>query len=332
MSVGVVAAYMFLFVSKKKGLIYGTGVLAVLILTLLFINFFLKCYFLDVILSNAGNSILSTSHMVEQSTRFITIFLPSFLMFLLAVFAKRGNHPLPAIKKNLAKQDWLNIFHLDQPLLRLSLNYFWFFFLCSTAVVVCWLGRHMGSYMSYYFQLITPALVLGVFQHKDILRNHAVVTVPLILINISIICLVALYPNRLSLSQEKEWKKLYQYLGNSSQVLNSPVLVPEMIRLGLMPVDSGQSEYFFSIMPYGPNPFAPDYKAVRLQGINYLRSIRTKVLHQRFDHVMITFDPGYSPFAGRAVIDKYYDRVELLHLAMPQTNQYWTIEISELPK
>ena len=56
LAVGVVGAYIFLFVSKKKGVIYAAGVSGALLLILYGINVFLECYFLDVILNNAGNA------------------------------------------------------------------------------------------------------------------------------------------------------------------------------------------------------------------------------------------------------------------------------------
>jgi hypothetical protein len=208
-------------------------------------------------------------------------------------------------------------------------DYFGFFLACASIPVIFLLGKHSGAYMSYFFQLITPGLILVVFQHENVLHKNAVITAPLILINFSLICFWALYPNKLSVSQQKEWEKLYGYVARSTHLLNSPVLVPEMIRLNMVPVDSGQSEFFFNNGPYAFAIFVPDYKKVDQQGRKYLNAIRTKIQNQRYDHIIVTAKPGLSPFAGHVLIDRFYDRVELINIVMPQTGQYWTIEVNE---
>jgi hypothetical protein len=101
-----------------------------------------------------------------------------------------------------------------------------------------------------------------------------------------------------------------------------------MIRLSMPPVDSGQSEYYFNTLPYRFSLFSPPYEAVRKQGIDYLRMVRSRVLNQKYDQIMITFDQDLSPFAGHGLINKYYDQVDLIHVSMPQTNQAWIVEIS----
>jgi hypothetical protein len=330
LAVGVVGAYIFLFVSKKKGMIYVVGVFGSLAFILYTITIFLECYFLDVILNNAGNASLLTSHMLIQSMRFVAIFLPIFLVLIIAFFTdlSKNTNRLSDQSGSLEKQDGLDISHPDRPLFDHSMNYFGFYFLCASAIVIFWLGKHVGSYMSYYFQLITPALVLLVFQSRNIFYKYPVMAVPLILLNLYLICFYVLYPNKLSPSQEEEWEKLYQYLRASNQVLNSPVLVSEMIHLGMLPVDSGQSEYYFNTLPYRSNPFTPDYEAVKQEGINYQRLVRSRVLNQKYDHVLITFDEGFSPFAGHTLINNHYDRIELIQVSMPQTDQHWTIEIN----
>lgn len=331
LGVGIVATYTFLFVSKKRGMIYGGGVFGSLVILLYGINLFLETYFLDIILSNAGNSSLTVSHMIKQSIRFLKVFLPIFLLLLIAFFTKRSQNGSRFLDQTgvAGNPSRLDLSHLNQPLFHYSMNYFGFYLLCSAGVVIFWLGKHSGAYMTYYFQLITPALVLFAFQFKDVFQKQPVLAVSLILVNLSLICFYMLYPNNLSEAQIKEWERLYQSLRNSRQVLNSPVLVSEMIRLGMQPVDSGQSEYYYSTPPYPSNPFAPDYKAVDKQGMDYLRSVRTKVSNQKYDQVMITFDKGFTPFAGQGLIDKYYDQVELIPISMPQTDQTWTVEISK---
>jgi hypothetical protein len=54
-----------------------------------------------------------------------------------------------------------------------------------------------------------------------------------------------------------------------------------------------------------------------------------KVQNRRYDYIIVTSNRGFSPFAGHRLIDEFYDRVELIHIAMPQTLEYWTIEVNQ---
>jgi hypothetical protein len=327
LSVGIVSMYVFSVVSKKKGLFYVLSVAGSLIFLLSVINIFLECYFLDVILNNVGNSSLSNAHLLQQLSLFVKAFLPSTLILLLAL---DKNSPRLFLHRSrlLRKEQFLNITDFDQPLIRFPIDYFGFFLVCTFTTVILLLGKHSGAYMSYFFQLTAPALVLVILQQKDVLHKKVVFTAPLILINFCLFCFWVLYPNKLSVSERQEWEKLYRYAASSTSILNSPVLVPEMIRLNLVPVDSGQSEYYFNTKPYESNPFAPDYEKVRQQGRKYLISVRLKIQNQKYDYVIVTSEQGFSPFAGHALIDRFYEQVELINIAMPQTGEYWTIEVS----
>jgi hypothetical protein len=327
LSVGIVSIYVMVFVSKRRGLFYALSVASTLIILLYVINIFLESYFLDTILNNIGNSRLSNAHMLQQLGLFIKAFLPASLILLLAV---KKNSPLLFLQRSrLFREDRiLDITNFDQPLIRFPIDYFWFFLACTFTTVVFLLGKHSGAYMSYFFQLVAPALILVIFQQKDVLQKKAAITAPLILINLYLICFWVLYPNKLSVSEQQEWEKLYRYVASSTSILNSPVLVPEMIRLNRMPVDSGQSEYYFYTQPYEANPFAPDYKKVAQLGRKYLNSVRIKVQNKKYDYVIVTAQQGFSPFAGHVLIDRFYDQVELIHIAMPQTDEYWTIEVN----
>ena len=344
LSVGMVSMYLFTFVSKKRGLFYTLSVMGSLIFVLYIINTYFECYFLDVILNNILNSSLSDSHLQKQLILFVKTFLPSSLILLLAASNNIIQKPSRATGLS-GKQQSLDIFHFDKPLVHFPINYFVFFLEFTLIIVLLLLGKHLGAYMSYFFQLITPALILVIFQQKDVLDKNAAITVPLILINFSLLCFWVLYPNKLSMSQQKEWDKLYRYIARSADILNSPVLVPEMVRLSIMPADSGQTEYYFNTRPYDSNPLAPDYEKVSQQGKKYLEMIRTKIQNHGYDYVIVTSgqDPNYdsifvipeqalSPLASRSVIDQFYDRVELINIAMPQSGEYWIIEVNELQK
>jgi hypothetical protein len=187
----------------------------------------------------------------------------------------------------------------------------------------------MGTYLTYYLQLLTPALVLIVFRKPDP-RQNTVVNAILFLVNLALVCFWVLFPNQLSAAEQKDWEKMARVVAASPQLLNSPPLVAEMVALGRLPVDSGQTEYFYSTRPYAGTLWAPPYPQVNEQGQKYLAAISASIQNRDYDRVILTQD--YSPLVNLDLLQQNYQRVDVLTLAMPQTGQAWVTEIWEPKK
>lgn len=302
LSFGIVALYEFLFLSKKKALIFGIGTLLMLGLAALLVRRFFPCYFLDTILNNASNEANHIDFLFKQLVVFSVIFTPLFLIFFLT-----------------------NSIQLDSPFINKPMDYFGFFFLCATAAIFV-LGQNTGNYMVYLFQLMAPPLIILFLKNAAISPDYRGIISPLlILINLGIFCFWMLYPN--TPPPVDQWKDIDQLLAESKKVLNSPVLVPEMIRLGLQPIDSGSSEYYYRTQPYEGNLIAPLYSATKMRGEDYLYEIENNIREKGFDKIIIT--KGYSPFAKMDLVQQYYRHVKNFHVEMPQSKESWDLEYWE---
>ena len=298
LSVGVVALYLFLFDSKKKGFLYGAITMMVLLAICLVVRKFFPCYFLNTILNNTSNGANHVDFLVNQLIRFAEIFAPLLLIFLLT-----------------------NRIHLNRPFVQIPYDYFGFFFLCTSAAILV-LGQNNGNYMVYLFQLMTPPLVILAFKNLDSTKIWSAITVPLTLLNLGLLCFWMLYPN--TPPSVDQWKEVDQLLASSKKVLNSPVLVSEMVRLGLQPIDSGSSQYYYRTDSYSGNLIAPDYAATKMRGDDYLYEIETTIKEKGFDRIIIT--SGSSPFAKVDLISQYYVHVKDFNISMPQSNENWVLE------
>jgi hypothetical protein len=301
LSFGIVALYLFLFYSKKKGLFFGAITLIVLLSICVVVRLIFPCYFLNIILNNASNGADHADYMISQLILFIEIYTPIILIFFLT-----------------------NRIHPDKPFLNGSFDYFGFFFLCSTAAILV-LAQNRGNYMDYLFQLMTPPLVILGFKNLKSSFAWSAITVPLVLINLGLLCFWMLYPN--TPPNGDQWKEINQLLAGSKKVLNSPILVPEMVNLGLQPMDSGSSEYYYQTGSYSGNLIAPRYSATKLRGEDYKGEIETIIKEKGFDKIIIT--SGYSSFAKMELISQYYFHVKDFNISMPQSNQNWTLEYWE---
>jgi len=329
LSAGIVASFVFLFVSKKRALLYGIGVFGLLVLSLGILNHFLEMYFFDVVINNMSNSALSWGHLWEQLKWYVLICSPGMAILLLMWIGSPKKEGL--LPDRLMMKDRLDLIHLDQPFFQASVDYYGYAFLCAALVVVLFLGRHEGAYMTYFFQLITPLFVLVVFRQLDASYRRGALTACLVIANLILVSFYVLYPNSLYSSDKKKWAQIDQYVSSSHALLNSPISVSELVALNRAPIDSGQTEYYYATTPYPDNFLAPSYSVVLAQGRNYLDMIRLNIKNRKYDRIMIRkFDVGYNaPFGYENIIPQYYVRVAEIDAPMPQTNQNWAIEIWE---
>jgi hypothetical protein len=299
LSFGVVVLYIFLFISKKKALWFGILMAAFLAAACLLVRKYFPCYFLNTLLNNASNEASHIDYLARQLIVFCEVFAPVMVIFFMT-----------------------NPIHLQEPFIQLPHDYFGFFFLCATAAIVV-LGQNTGNYMVYLFQLMAPPLVilsLKKIKKEDFVKYSA--SAALLTLNLCLLCFWMLYPN--TPPSGDQWKEINQLLGDSRKVLNSPILVPEMVRLGLQPIDSGSSEYYYRTQPYAGNLIAPRYSATKMRGDDYLYEVEQTIREKGFDKIIIT--RGYSPFAAIDLIQQYYRHVQDFHVEMPQSKESWDLE------
>ncbi|NMC47155.1 MAG: glycosyltransferase family 39 protein [Chloroflexi bacterium] len=324
LSVAIVAVYVFLFISKKKGLFYGGLTLLMVLASAVLVRQVFECYFLHTIFNSFSNASDSESltWMLQQVGRFTLLFLP--LGGLLGLLAIYRSNMMKTGRGESKKIGWLDLRHLDTGLIKGKMNYFLFFFIISTLVIILLLGKNHGNYMVYLFQLMAPPLIIFTLQQVRNTPSMSLASVIMVLTTMGILCFGLLYPNNARPYREN-WDELNGYVEESQRILNSPLLVAEMLLEGMTPVDSGSSEYFYSTAPYADNYFAPAYGQVQEQGDRYLNEVRERVETRYYDHIIIT--EGYSPFCNTDIISQYYTLHDSVEVTLPQSNQHWVVQV-----
>jgi len=64
-------------------------------------------------------------------------------------------------RQDLRRKSLVTFFDINAPLLLLKLNYIWIFRAFSTLIISLSLGKHLGNYLAYFFQLISPFYLWG---------------------------------------------------------------------------------------------------------------------------------------------------------------------------
>ncbi len=324
---GITVTYIFLFVSKRKSLLYGLVFLSVFGMLFLCVRYTLKLYFIDILISNLSNTSKSLMHLQKQLMEIGVEFYPRIILgILLNLFHFLKPAPQHFLGMELPSRS--NFLQLDTPLINTPPNYFAFTFVFCFLSFVFILGQHVGNYMTYAYQLVLPPFILWIFQTLNSKSRFALIALGLLLGNMLLLENILLNPTFLLQRESTSWRNLYHYVINSPQPLNSPAVVSAVIDAGIVPVDSGQTEYYYDIQPYLDIVLlGPSYEEIRRNGITSRHALQDAIQNHFFDRVFTTQE--YPNLITPELIAQYYVQVNTITIEMPQTHQTWVIGIWE---
>jgi hypothetical protein len=317
---GVVFSYLFLFVSGKKGLLYGMFFLLAFVVVFLGIRSFLPLYFIDTVVGNISNTYTSADHVLAQLRSLFLFFYPMlFFLLVLSLAYIRENGLRLNISSNL-----MNLSGLDAPLLNCPINYLFYSFISSAVAFLFILGPHVGNYLNYAYQLVVPTFFCWLFYEMQLNKNMKYFFAGMMLFNLALWSGKVLNADMLKQADSQEWASVHEYLGNSSVTLNSPATTAEIIALGQIPMDSGQTAYFYAVEPFSGGLFtAINYDEFYNDGFRYTLLVDRMIEKQRFDLVITTREK--TSFYHDRILQDYYDQIDEIEVDMPQTNQHWTL-------
>ncbi|HSR33989.1 MAG TPA: hypothetical protein VLY63_25765 [Anaerolineae bacterium] len=329
---GLVATYLVLFVSPKRAFLYGGLFLGLILLTAVLARPISGVYWIATLLGNWSNLSRSGRHLVVQLAEAFREYGPALLLAALVILARalRGRSA-PADAVN-APQPLSRLRHwrkLDQPLLPWSVSFVAFALALSFLAFVVALGWHVGNYMTYIYQLQAPLLLVWLLSAIPFGSRLRIIAVPLLLWQGLGLCETLLNPSFLAQRESVSWKALYSEVQASESILNSPVITSRMIELGLEPVDSGQTEYFYNLQPRpDPGLLGADYDDIRERGRGYISQILHNVRFRKYDALVMTENQGL--IAGPEMLETiglHYAPSSALTVDMPQTYQQWRIVV-----
>jgi hypothetical protein len=218
---------------------------------------------------------------------------------------------------------------LPKPMFCVSMDFFFYTFSVSTIIFTLLLGPHTGAFMTYAYHLMIPPFLLWL---SRLIKPHSrllVFSTPLVLLNLILLTPKFLNPAFLSQRESREWAKLYQYAQSATLILNSPILASFMVERGMLPVDSGQTEYFyrFDLYPYSRNILlGPEYRVIKSEGREYKEVIQNSVINANYDMIIIWEGQWLLGYIYED-LPKIYTRIDSILIDMPQTGQVWPAEI-----
>ncbi len=317
----LLAMYLFLFRSKSQAIWYAAASTAVIMVAALVINHFFEAYFLNVVFSHIADTNQIFSYMIEQSIQFARDYWAYLFFGLLAVIS--------AMRKLRWSRSSLPDLQIAfrQPLLTKSIDPNLFYLLVCALLIYFSLGRHNGTRMAYYYQLLSPFFLLLVFGFLHKTPRLSGLAAILLTINLLTHGYENLKPD-LQPYPIEEWRKIGTLLDEHEDVPNSPAITYELIRRDLPVVNSGQTSYYY---PYPEFSFFlyPDPNRIRLIGEQFLEDFQANLTNKKYDLMVV--DYPYPAFAKGSVYRENYLPGEIITISMPHTMQTWQVQVM-IPK
>lgn len=328
-ALGYVALHTFLTVSKKRAIVFGFLSLAVFILSLALVQYTSPYYLENTVF--AVQSITATVSRNEVALSQLRQFLqPNYPLLIILViagtyglFVRLSGQAGASRKPETAKKEkgaLINLFDLDQPLQTQKLSYLWVCCVCSVVVIVLFIGKNPGNHLTYFFQLISPFLVIGVCALVSKMPRWRW---PFrILILLTVYNCYALLPKDFS-ADDKNWITVRNEIAQAEDVYASTLVLGEVIKHGGQVYLNGHTRYF----PFGKNK--PEFlvkaepeHTVAVVWNRHVDRIQTKIRNQEFDLVLIdtwmalpTYmaDPGTDT---KKLFEQHYERTDQFALPL----------------
>lgn len=336
LAAGAMALYLFLFISKRKGVLYGVIALGLLLITGVIMHRACDVYFNNTFFIHTNATDQSLSHCHRQFRTFLKYHagVLGLLGLLLLPWGRdrwktmgqKFKQGLMAIVPAVKALQWSGF---SRPLIDKALSLNSFFLGVSFLVLYFFLARNGGSFMAYLFQLLSPFFLAAVFKTLGRAAGKWFwLMVPVLALN------MYLFIDDHSLSKHlkargsdgQEWKGIEAMVAKYHNILNSPAIAPLLIQYGRPVYDSGFSEYFKMGAYRSPvcEKFFPLDGRITERHYRSMEAIRRMVREKKFDLIVLT--KNYAPFASQD-IEQYYEYKGEVKIALPHMSQHWVLVV-----
>jgi hypothetical protein len=326
-SLGYIALYLFIAVSKKKGLVFAVLSLCLFVASLALVNR-TSPYFLDnaVFAVRFSAALFSSNQtMLNQLLEYGQMYLPLLMIVAIQLLLKdfAGNQTRGQSVPESGGQGLVNLTDPDAPLFKRKPDYIWYCFACSLVVIVFGIGKHPGNHLSYLFQILSPFLLAGIFISMS--RAIKLTWIYQILVFAAFYNSYSSLPQDFSLETEHNWEKLERMISTADHVYASPIVIGLVLKSGGEIFNDGHTNYFSGVpgqqsFPLHENP----EETVEQVWEKHVNRIFSMIAAQEFD--LIILDqwipvPNHRPDSnvkidGTSMLQQYYRRREVIPISL----------------
>lgn len=323
---GFIALYLFLAESKSKGVVFGACSLILSLITLMLVHL-TSPYFIDNVIFAQGYAAglaSSNASLLKQFSEYVQVYLPIFAMLgILLLWRWFGEGSVQRRDYVQRSKTWnlkqIDLKDLHAPLFNNRLNYVWFCFTCSLAIITLSLGKNDANHLSYFFQLLSPFLLAGTLGAAS--RSIAMTWLYRLAMIVTFYNTYAVLQHDFSINDEN-WQKMRSEMSAADTIFASPVVLAEIVQSGKDVFENGHTRYVV-MAANKPKIFEQEDPGATPAAIwdNYISRIQQKLKAQEFDLVLLdqwmnipnSILPGEN---SNDLLNKYYYRSEVITLSL----------------
>lgn len=304
----VISLYVFLFVSPKRGLIYGLTTIGVSIAVLLIATMFYPAYISVSLIDNMNSSTYyDVDHLQRQTLDWLSYSLPLAVGLVVLLLRAVVNSRVPRAM-------------LRRP------SPFAFASAVNAAVFVAVFGGHPGAHMTYLFQLVTPLLIVALLPHlgeQSWARALVITALP-----IAFVMNAHYFPLTFGRFRDAEATaaQLSDAIRSHRRVLGSTEVAGAIALSGQPVFDSGHSQYFGTAGIDRRWPGLVPADLLRARWDSFMSEIETGITGQRFDLIIRNRRPGLIP---DGLVAAHYVRIATIDVDLPWGAQHWPVDLWE---
>ncbi|HEX7796536.1 MAG TPA: hypothetical protein VF456_19375 [Vicinamibacterales bacterium] len=304
----IMSLYVFLFVSPKRGLMYGVATLTAAIVTLYTMTLFYPAYITMSLVDNMNSAAYyNLDHMKRQTLDWLLYSLPlTVALVILLVRAVMRTSPA----------QWI----------RSTPSPFAFAAAVNATVFFCIFAGHAGAHMTYMFHLVTPLLLLAMWPSFDE-RSWAGAMVAIAL-PIAFIANAHYFPLTFGRfrAAEATFAQLSDVIRAHQCVLGSTEVAGPLALAGQPVFDSGHSQYFGEAAIKSRIPGLVPAESIDARWKAFLTEIKSGIVDGRFDLIIRNRRPGLIP---DRLVAAHYKRVATIDVDLPWGAQRWPLDLWE---
>jgi len=174
----------------------------------------------------------------------------------------------------------------------------------SAFVLYFSLGRHSGAMLWYFFQLLSPFLLVGAAWAFNRIELWPILCTPFLVLNL--LTMTAGQDYKVFYDHRDGWPELTMVISKYQNILNSPLIASLLVEQGKPLYDNGQTEYFLSGAERNGwmRGFFKQDDRVYLQMLMFFKDIRSKIENKEFD--LIILQPSLLPLGVGDEIKEFY--------------------------
>ncbi|MBF0504463.1 MAG: hypothetical protein HQL14_05095 [Candidatus Omnitrophica bacterium] len=327
----VVTSYLFLFVSKKKSVLFGCCCLigfmfSVVAMNYFFPSYFDNCFFVNYNISPQTSMMIVLERQLHKFAQLhIGIIIAMLLVLLYALLRGFWTSKTTNIKSILRQcLSAVQLRNWEAPLIIKQLPLDIYAGIYFAAVLVLCMGKHFGANMWYFFQLFSPFLMIttawvtGRFRLWPILFSFFLI--------FNLYSLSSDYNYKYFDKNQTGWLSLEKLVQSNSSIFNSSLIAPLLIKENKEIFEDGAEHFIEGGHRRGllAQLFAEDKRVFAAQTLLFNR-VQNMIIYKKFDLIII--EAGYASNLIPDSFRNFYKFVGPILVNTPQDRKSFLITV-----